>query len=212
MIDYLPMNTDTGDPEQTLEDWRAGRLSRDDLYDHAYSAMFQGAKRGFAAMMAYQPHEHDVVEVVVTAFLELEQKDPNEVGSISGLARSIANMRARDFVRRRIRQSDRDRSIEEDRAFQLNAAFAELDALDEERRGRLGDLAFDCLRALPPKQREVVEATVLHDETLSDWARREQKTHQAASRQQGRALDSLRRCLDQKTADLDRGEEDQSNE
>ena len=212
MIDYLSMAPDKSTAQQTLAEWRAGRLSRDDLYDHAYPAMRQGARRGFAIMMSSAPTAAELDEVTATAFLELERQDKTRVKSISGMAGSIAYRRAQDLVRKRINATKNDLSVVDDRAYEYRTEFADLDAAEAERRFELGDLAAECVQALPPEQRDVVQATVMADESLSDWARQRGKSHQAASRQKERALKAVTRCLAEKTAELARGTEDQADE
>jgi DNA-directed RNA polymerase specialized sigma24 family protein len=206
------MATGKDDPEQLLADWRAGRLSREGLYDHCWGALRRGAYRGFRAMMSPPPEADELQEVMVRAFLELEAQDPAGVSSITGFASRIANFRARDFVRERIRDANHNRSVEEDRALQLNLQLAELDGFDSESRGRLGDWAIECVQALPAEQRAVVEATVIGRESLSDWAAHRGKSHQAASRQRERALKAVGRCIAHKRSQPTAGEEDQSYE
>jgi hypothetical protein len=55
--------------------------------------------------------------------------------------------------------------------------------------------ALDCLATLTDEQRDVVGATIMGHESLSDWALRNGKTHQAASRQRSRALEALHQCV-----------------
>lgn len=209
MIDYWAMAPNKRAAEHALADWRADRLSRDDLYDHAYGALAQGVHRGFRAMMSTEPDDDEMQEVMVRAFLELSSKDPAEITSINGLVARIADLRARDYIRERISAEKRQRSIEEDRAWQMNLMLAELDGQKAELRGQLGDLAMDCLNALPREQRDVVDATIMGRETVSDWAHHRGKSHQAASKQRERALNALTRCLADKRAQLERGEEEE---
>jgi DNA-directed RNA polymerase specialized sigma24 family protein len=58
--------------------------------------------------------------------------------------------------------------------------------------------ALDCMEVLTEEQRDVVRATIMGHASLSDWALRNGKSHQAASRQRTRALEALHRCVQSK--------------
>lgn len=139
------------------------------------------------------------------AFLELERHDPAEVVSIVGLAKIIAYRRGQDAGRKIIREREQISALMTDRA-----ATAELEFHDDdevlaaaEQEVLLGH-ALDCMGGLTDEQRDIVRATVMGRESLSDWALRAGKSHQASSRQRARALESLRRCIESKESPIDR--------
>ncbi|MCZ0939160.1 MAG: hypothetical protein OXJ55_11015 [Caldilineaceae bacterium] len=63
--------------------------------------------------------------------------------------------------------------------------------------------AEDCLAELTPEQREVIELTVRQQKSLSEWAMRRGVSYEAARRMRERGVNSLRRCVERKSADGD---------
>lgn len=192
------MDADADDPERMLEAWRTGRVERRDLYVAVREAMHQGARRGIGWVLAADPDEQDVGDVVYDAFCELEAKDAFEIHSLVGLARHIARLRGIDRGRAIIRERRNIASELTDRAYQADREFVVDDVRAAGEREVLARYAADCLASLPEDQQSVVTATIMERTSLSDWALSEGKTHQAASRQRTRALDSLKRCVQAK--------------
>jgi RNA polymerase sigma factor (sigma-70 family) len=189
------MAADTDDSERMLEASQAGREQRTALYEAVTDTMHQGARRGIAAITARPPNEDDVGDVVYEAFCEFEKMDPNELRALRGMAHHLAFQRGRDRGRAIIRQREKINKLSEDRALVGELEFREVDVQIAQRREVLARTAIECLEALPADQQSVVAATVMESMSLSDWALREGKSHQAASRQRTRALESLRRCV-----------------
>jgi DNA-directed RNA polymerase specialized sigma24 family protein len=74
-------------------------------------------------------------------------------------------------------------------------------------RERLFRHAADCMDTLTPDQRDVIEATVQRQQSLSDWVAARGTSYEAGRRMRARALAALRRCLDAKLED-ERGNTD----
>lgn len=192
------MAAETDDSERVLEAWRAGRVERAALYDAVREAMYQGARRGIGSIISNPPNEDDVGDVVFEAFCEFEGVDPLGLQSMLGFAKHLAFQRGRDRGRAIIREREKITGLTKDRAVQTELEFGDVDVQLAQKREVLARLATECLDSLTVEQRSVVTATVMEPMSLSDWALREGKTHQAASRQRARAIESLRRCVDHK--------------
>jgi DNA-directed RNA polymerase specialized sigma24 family protein len=183
-----------------LERWRAGGATTRDLYSAVREDMYQAARRGIGFITSDSPDRQDVEEVVYEAFREFEAQDPAAVRSIIGLARRIAYCRGQDAGRAIIRNREQIRGLSRDRAVRASIEFSDEDVHVAAQREVLVGYAMHCLDSLPDEQRDVVRATVMGRETLSNWALRAGKSHQAASRQCERALRSLARCVKSKRA------------
>jgi DNA-directed RNA polymerase specialized sigma24 family protein len=123
------------------------------------------------------------------------------------MAYQVAFQRGRDRGRKIIQQREQIDLVSKDRALLGDLEFREVDAQIAQRREALARTASECLGALPADQQSVVAATVMESMRLSDWALREGKSHQAASRQRTRALESLRRCVNRKRRSQQDGKE-----
>lgn len=183
------------DTEELLENWRKGHAKRADLYRAVRKPMYQAARQGIGRITSLDPDPQDVEDVVYVAFEELERQDPAEVASLVGLAKRIAFRRGQDAGRKIIRER------EQMRAMMIDLIVTDVPASDDEVRAAADEEvlvghALECLDRLPEDQRDVVEATVMRRENLSDWALRKGKSHQAASRQRDRAVAALRRCIE----------------
>lgn len=201
------MAPDMDDSERELKARRVERAQRTALYEAVKDTMHQGARRGIHAITARPANEDDVVDAVVVAFCEFEKKNHGELHSPQGMAYRIAYQRGRDRGRKLIRQREKIDLVAEDRALMGELEFREVDAQIAQRREELARTAIECLAALPADQQSVVTATVMESMRLSDWALREGKSHQAASRQRTRALESLRRCVNRKRRSQQDGKE-----
>jgi RNA polymerase sigma factor (sigma-70 family) len=186
------------DLEALLEDWRRGRADGADLYRALREAMYQAARQGIGMITSSDPDPHDVEDAVYSAFRELERQDPAFVVSLVGLAMKIAYRRGQDAGRRVVRRREQIRDMLADRAVTAEVQFRDDDVRAAADQEVLAGHALGCLEALTDEQRDVVRATLMDRESLSNWALRTGKTHQAASRQRSRALESLRRCTEVK--------------
>lgn len=180
-----------------LDEWRGGRAQTADLYAALRGPMYRAARQGVRSITAQRPDAQDVEDAVFTAFKELEQKDPATLTSIVGLARRIAYRRGQDHGRAAVRRREQIARAMEDPAFVNAVVVTDQEIGLEAKREQLRGQALACLDELTAEQAAVVRATVMGDEGLSDWAFRNGKSHQAASRQRDRALKSLARCIEQ---------------
>jgi DNA-directed RNA polymerase specialized sigma24 family protein len=191
-------------------EWLHDRWQRGDRDDRALFVELRGPMRRHAAaairrMTGARAHPDDVDEALVAAFTELLARDPGEITTLAGFASRIAWRRGQDVGRRRNRarefpDSDAIAAQADDRT----ALDPEAELLEAERaaeRERLLRVALRCVERLPPGQAEVVEATVLRDQGLSDWAGQQGKSYQAAHKQRGKALAALRRCVNAQEGD-----------
>lgn len=183
--------------DRLLDDWRAGRAQTADLYAALRSPMYRAARQGVVSITSQRPDPQDVEDAVFTAFKELEQKDPTTVTSIVGLARRIAYRRGQDRGRAAVRRREQIERAAADPAFIEATTVTEKEIAVEAASERVYAQAMRCLDELTADQAAVVRATVMGDEGLSDWAFRNGKSHQAASRQRDRALKALARCIEQ---------------
>lgn len=189
------------DWDRLLDEWRAGRAQTADLYRALRGPMYRAGRQGVRSITAQRPDTQDVEDAVFTAFKELEQKDPATVRSIVGLARRIAYRRGQDRGRAAVRRREQIAQAMEDPTIVEAMAVTEQEVAAEAERERLYVRATACLDELTRDQADVVRATVMGDEGLSDWAFRSGKSHQAASRQRDRALKALARCIERQQRD-----------
>jgi DNA-directed RNA polymerase specialized sigma24 family protein len=185
------------DWNRLLDDWRTGRAQTADLYAALRSPMYRAARQGVVSITSQRPDPQDVEDAVFTAFKELEQKDHTTVTSIVGLARRVAYRRGQDRGRAAVRRREQIERAMDDPAFIEATTVTEAEVAHEAKRERVYEQAMRCLEELTEDQAAVVRATVMGDEGLSDWAFRNGKSHQAASRQRDRALKALARCIEQ---------------
>lgn len=193
--DQLVM-VDPLDNAQLLARWKASTLSRADLYGGLQDAMRRRARQGLWSIIGDRPNEDDINEVVYEAFVELEDKGPEFVtSSLVGTARRLAYWRGQDLGRRRNRERERqiDEEIDWDRLDPRTSAATD-DPVDEDEWEAQYRWAMACMETLTDGQRDVVEATIMGDQTLSDWVLDRGVTHQAASRMRDRAVQALKRC------------------
>jgi RNA polymerase sigma factor (sigma-70 family) len=191
--DHVVMDNGARELDELVQRWQAGYGDVRGLYELLREGMHQAARRGIQRVLAKPPDEHQVQDVVYTAFVELLRGDPAAMTSPVGLARTIAYRRGIDEGRRILRERQRISSID---ALDLAASLPDrreiLAAAEEE---ALIQLVTRCLETLTNDQRAVVRATVMAGQTLSDWALTAGTSHQAVSRQRSRALEALRRCV-----------------
>jgi DNA-directed RNA polymerase specialized sigma24 family protein len=183
------------DDEDVLGAWRQGRVERRGLFGAVRAPMRQAASQGIGSITASAPDPHDVDDAVTDAFLELERQDPALVRTLVGLARRIAFRRGQDVGRRIIRDREGMRELAVHLSVTADPQFQDEDVRVAAELEVLIGRALECLKGLTEEQRDVVRATIMGSETLSDWALRAGKTYQAAGRQRTRALEALLRCV-----------------
>lgn len=174
--------------------WRARDDARE-VFETLVTPMRQAARQGIRSM-GVVPDEHDVEKVVFKAFTEYLRKAASEpVQNPVGLANRIANLRGRDHARaiRREREGINDSTWVIDE-LSVSDQEGEASARSEE----LARMAMECMERLTSDQRDVIEATLMEQMSLSDWANARRRTHQAASAMRLRGLQALRRCIDAK--------------
>lgn len=193
------------DDEEVFDAWRQGRAERRDLYLAVRVPMCQAASQGIASITASRPDPHDVEDAVWEAFIKLERHDPANVVSIVGLAKKIAYRRGQDTGRKIIRMREQIHELVINLIITDDPQFQDDDVRAAAAQEVLSGHALDCMEALTEEQRDVVQATIMGHESLSDWALRAGKTHQAASRQRTRALEALQRCIESKGSPNRRG-------
>jgi hypothetical protein len=186
------------DDEDVLGAWRQGCVERRDLFAAVRAPMRQAARQGIGSITAAAPDPHRVDDAVTDAFLELERQDPALVRSLVGLARKMAFWRGQDVGRKIIREREGMHKLAVHLAVTADPQFQDDDVLMAAEQEVLTRGALECLKGLTEEQRDVVRATIMGRETLSDWALRAGKAHQVASRQRTRALEALRRCVQAK--------------
>jgi DNA-directed RNA polymerase specialized sigma24 family protein len=192
------MENEAHELDELVERWQTGYGDVRSLYESLREGMHQNARRGIQRVIAKPPDEHRVSDVVYTAFVELLRGDPAAMISPVGLAKTIAYRRGIDEGRKILRERQRISSLD---ALEIATTLPDkreiLAAAEEE---ALHQLVARCLEFLTVDQRAVVRATVMGNQTLSDWALTAGTSHQAVSRQRSRALDALRRCVKRQRA------------
>ncbi len=201
------MDESESDTEGLLPRWRAGRLDEASLYAEVADPMRQAARWGIRYITSSDPDTQDVEDVVYVAFRELKRKDPADISSVTGLAKAIARRRGQDrgrkIVRRREQVYESIENLMETGATEFSDELVRAAEEDEE----LYLMARDCLDRLPEEHRDLVVHTIMGQETLSDWALRKGKTHQAASKQKRKAIEAIQRCVKEKRSDETTGRE-----
>ncbi|WP_225847331.1 hypothetical protein [Streptomyces sp. HPF1205] len=201
------MDEPGSDGDELLLRWRQGRLDVRTLYAAVREPMHQSARRGISLITSSTPDPRDVEEAVADAFEKLRAKDPGEVTSVIGLARMIALRRGQDIGRRVVHEREEIRKYLAD-----PRVDATMDFHDEEVRAAEEDeavlvMAADCFGCLTEEQHDLVAKTIMGQETLSDWALRNGKSHQSASRQRRRAIETIKRCIASKQREGTTGRE-----
>ncbi|WP_217567296.1 hypothetical protein [Streptomyces sp. GbtcB7] len=194
--------TDT-EAERLLLQWRQGRLDALELYAAVRGAMYQAARRGIHSITSSVPDPQDVEDAVYEAFEQLRDKDPADVSSVTGLAKVIALRRGQDIGRGVVREREGIKRFLADRVATAAMEFHDDDVRAAEEDERVVALAEGCFGFLTDEQRDLVVGTIMGEELLSDWAFRNGKTHQAASRQRKRAIEAIRRCVESKRSEAE---------
>jgi RNA polymerase sigma factor (sigma-70 family) len=184
---------------QLLDRWRRG-----DRDDRAWlialrRPMTRAAWAAIQRVTGGRPRAEDVEEAVFTAFKEFLERDPNRTEKPIGLAVTIATRRGLDVGRKLNRHREFPNTeivtAEGHDRTALNPEDEVVEAERAEEREKLYRIAFECLKRLSPGQAEVIKATILQDQNLSDWANEQGKSYQAAHKQRTKALTALLGCV-----------------
>jgi hypothetical protein len=154
------------DAEDLLAAWHA-HSEAEELFAALRDPMRQATRQGVRRILGQTPDEADVNEALFKAFREVLEDDSEEVRrSPMGFAKVVAYRRgmdrARSIIRRREQIKDQAWEIDQRR---VTAA----DALAAAEREQLFGYAEECMDGLTAEQRDVIEATVQRQESLSDW-------------------------------------------
>lgn len=191
------------DHDDLLASWRSGQLTKWDLFLALRDPMRQSARRGIRRVLDERPDENDVDDVLDVAFRELLNWDPDNVTSVVGLAKTIARRRGIDRGRKLYRQREKIAEI----GWQLMPReVAPDEEVGEAKEERLRQVALKCVNHLTQDQAEVIRATVMGDQNLSNWANERGTSHQAASRMRARAIRALDKCVKSKMENDKEGE------
>lgn len=195
------------DAEGLLLRWRQGRLDASALYIAVRDPMRQAARSGIRSIISSDPDPQDVEDAVYDAFVELSAKDSASVSSVIGLARMIARRRGQDIGRKVVRRREQIEDLLADPVATAAAEFSDEDVRAAEEEEELLAMAKGCVERLAEEHRDLVAHTIMGPETLSDWALRKGKSHQAASKQKRKAIEAIQRCIESKQSDGTTGRE-----
>lgn len=182
--------------EGLLTAWRT-REEAAELFRELRNPMRRAARRGIRRLLGDAPDPADVDDVLLKAFKEVLGAEPEAIETMRGFASTVAYRRGMDKARSIIRAREKIKR----QAWQIDQL--RVDAADQvaaARHERLLGYAEDCLSTLTPEQRDVVEATVQRQESLSNWAAARGTSYEAGRRMRGRALAALERCVKGKAA------------
>lgn len=182
------------DAERLIVAWN---LSADalEVFKEFRDPMRQAARRGLRFVLSQAPNEGDVDDVVTRAFREVLEdisdevkRDPVAFAKVvarrRGIDRGRVIVRERERIKALEREVDRHRVTGED----LAAAAA------KERRFHAAELAMNKLTA---EQRDVIERTVMGQESLSDWTLERGTSYEAGRRLRARGLEALRKRIEE---------------
>ena len=185
------------DVEDLLAAWHAHREA-EKLFVALRNPMRQAARQGIRRILCRDPDEADVDDVLFTAFKEVLGDDSEEARrSPLGFAKVVAYRRGMDRARFIIREREQIKN----HAWELNQRrVTAADALAAAERERLLRYAEDCMGGLTVEQRDIIEATVQRQESLSDWVAARGTSYEAGRRLRGRGIAALRRCIEARRA------------
>jgi hypothetical protein len=185
------------DAEDLLAAWNAHREA-EKLFAALRDPMRQAARQGIRRILRRTPDEADVNDVLFKAFKEVLEDDSEEVRrSPLGFAKVVAYRRGMDRARCIIREREQIK----DQAWELDQRrVTAADARAAAERERLLRYAEDCMGGLTAEQRDVIEATVQRQESLSDWVAARGTSYEAGRRLRARGIAALRRCIEAKRA------------
>jgi hypothetical protein len=194
------------DAEDLLAAWHAHGQA-EELFIALRDPMRQAARQGIRRILRRTPDEADVDDAVVKAFKEVLASDAEEAKrSPMGFAKVVAYRRGMDRARSIIREREQIKN----QAWELDQRrVTTQEAAAAEERERVLRYAEDCMDSLTAEQREVIEATVQRQESLSDWVAARGTSYEAGRRMRGRGIAALRRCIEMKrAADRERSSDD----
>jgi DNA-directed RNA polymerase specialized sigma24 family protein len=195
------------DAEGLLLRWRQGRLDAPTLYTAVRDPMRQAARSGIRSITSSDPDPQDVEDAVYDAFVELSAKDPAGVSAIIGLAKMIARRRGQDIGRKVVRRREQIEDLLADPVATAAVEFRDEDVRAAQEEEELLAIAEKCIEHLPEEHRDLVMHTITGPETLSNWALRKGKSHQAASKQKRKAIEAIQRCIESKQSEGTTGRE-----
>jgi DNA-directed RNA polymerase specialized sigma24 family protein len=186
------------DAEDLLAAWHA-RKEAEKLFAVLRDPMRQAARQGIRRILRRTPDEADVNDVLFKAFKEVLEDNAGEVRrSPLGFAKVVAYRRGMDRARSIIREREQIKN----QAWELDQRrVTAADTLAAVERERLLRYAEDCMDRLTAEQRDVIEATVQRQESLSDWVAVRGTSYEAGRRLRARGIAALRRCIEAKCAD-----------
>ena len=201
------MDESGSDTEGLLLRWRQGRLDESTLYVAVRDPMRQAARRGIRSITSSDPDPQDVNDAVYDAFVQLKEINPAQVSSVIGLAKTIADRRGRDVGRKVVRQREQINDFLSNPVVRAAVEFHDEDVRAAEEEEERLVMVTDCIERLPEEHRDLVEHTIKGQETLSNWALRKGKSHQAASKQKRKAIEAIQRCIESKRSEGTAGQE-----
>lgn len=186
------------DAEGLLAVWRAHKEA-EKLFVALRGPMRQAARQGIRRVLGRVPDEADVNDALFKAFKEVLEADSEEVRrSTLGFAKVVAYRRGMDRARSIIREREQIKN----QAWELDQhRVTAADVVAAAQRERLFRYAEVCMEGLTAEQRDVIEATVQRQESLSDWVAARGTSYEAGRRLRGRGIATLRRCIEAKRAD-----------
>jgi DNA-directed RNA polymerase specialized sigma24 family protein len=181
------------DPERLIVAWNFSANALE-VFKELRDPMRQAARRGLRFVLSQAPNEGDVDDVVTRAFSEVlkdisdeVKRDPVAFAKVvahrRGVDRGRVIIREREKIKDLVREVERHRVTGED----LAAAAA------RERRLRAAEQAMSELTA---QQRDVIERTVMGQESLSDWTLERGTSYEAGRRLRARGLEALRKQIE----------------
>jgi hypothetical protein len=185
------------DAEDLLAAWHVhGEAEK--LFAALRDPMRHAARQGIRRILRRTPDEADVNDALFKAFTKVLEDDSEEARrSLLGFAKVVANRRGMDQARSIIRSREQIKS----QAWALDQRrVTAADVLAAAERERVLRYAEDCMDGLTAEQREVIEATVQRQESLSDWVTRRGTSYEAGRRLRGRGIAALKRCIEAKRA------------
>jgi hypothetical protein len=185
------------DAEDLVAAWHAHKEA-EKLFAALRDPMRHAARQGIRRILRRTPDEADVDDALFKAFKEVLEAESEEARrSRLGFATVVAYRRGMDRARSIIREQERI----EDQAWELDQRrVTAADALAAAERERLLRYAEDCMHGLTAEQRDVIEATVQRQESLSDWVAVRGTSYEAGRRLRARGIAALQRCIKAKRA------------
>jgi hypothetical protein len=186
------------DVEDLLAAWHSHKEA-EKLFVALRNPMRQAARQGIRRILHRDPDETDVDDVLFKAFKEVLEAGSEEARrSLLGFAKVVARRRGMDRARSIIREREQIKA----QAWELDQRrVTAADALAAAKQERLLRYAEDCMSGLTAEQRDVIEATVQRQESLSDWVAARGTSYEAGRRLRGRGIAALRRCIEAKHAE-----------